>query len=128
MMQEHDPNWAGRFSKLTKGLDELLRTIDIRFLVGVPVVAPMLVLGGWAFVGGRLFGGNIPREYTYMVVAACAFISSLGGFAQIVRKEAPGLLFGVPFRGILPVATGILWVALAWFACFALVYSAVVGE
>jgi hypothetical protein len=108
---------------IINGIKELVKTTNIYILVYSAVAVPIIIMLGWVFVAERIFDGSIPEKYTSIILAFCMFISSFGGLIQIVRKEAPGLL-GIPFRGILPVLSGVLWVTVCWLFGFLSIYFA----
>jgi hypothetical protein len=99
-----------------------LKRVDIRVLVFTPIAISITLIIGWLFIADRLFK-SIPESYTAVVGAFSMFISSLSGFAQVVRKESPGLL-GIPFVGTLPVLAGLLWMIFCWLLGALLIYLA----
>jgi hypothetical protein len=103
-------------------LTKFIKNSNIFVLVYSAVVIPVILIIVWAFIGEKIYNGAIPDGFTYWVLASCSFFSSLGGLVQIIRKESPGIL-GIPFRGILPVLMGILWVIITWSIGLGLFWS-----
>ena len=107
--------------KIHHKLKSVFMRTDIFILVYTPVFIALIAFLAWYFLADKIFSGEIPELYSSFVTILCALIASLGGFVQILRQESPGLL-GVSFRGILPVLSGILWVAFCLFVSFFLIY------
>jgi len=105
-------------------------TILLKFIregnIGWLVFSPMLVsfgfLIGAAFVADELFHGEVPEIYTSIGMMCFLLIFSLSGLAQVYRREAPGLL-GRPYKGSMPVLSGITIVLICWAVVGYIIYS-----
>jgi hypothetical protein len=76
-------------------LTKFIKISNIYVLVDSAVVIPVILIIVWAFIGEKIYNGTIPERLTYMLIASCSLLSSLGGLVQIIRKESPGIL-GIP--------------------------------
>jgi hypothetical protein len=83
---------------VTQALASFIKNTDIRMLVFLLSVMPMLLIVGSALLAEKLFEGDVPERYTASVLAISAFLLSLAGVVQIIRREAPGIM-NVSFRG-----------------------------
>jgi hypothetical protein len=125
MTHQTNPKNGVGMNDFVEKIRQFVKFTNIYVLVYSAVVIPLLIILTWAYVADKIFNGKIPEQYTSIVIACSMLISSVGGIIQIIRKESPGLL-GIPFRGIFPVATGILWVAVCWSLACLLFFSALI--
>jgi len=101
-----------------------LQKMDIYWLVILPLVISLFLLSGLLFIGSRAYEGKISEVYYSASGAICLMIASLSGFAQIVRREGPGL-FGQPVYGIWPIISGSILIIICWAIAFALLAYAI---
>lgn len=105
------PTILGRL--MDRVLDYIFET-NIYILTAIPVVAAILLVAAWVVVAHEIYGPVPPMRVTGVVIAMAAFIVSLSGLVQIVRREAPGVFWRSPLKGIFPVLSGTVWVAFTW--------------
>jgi hypothetical protein len=100
----------------------LINYLNIYLLSLVPLVVALIVL----FVGSHLsskFDGPSHELAVGIVTILGAFSASLTGFAQIYRREAPGIYPDFPITGWLAVVIGSIWVAMCWGVAIYLVFD-----
>ena len=93
-----------------KKLITKLSKINILWLVLLPPIFGMVLIIGVALMSQNVFQSSVPLKYSNFLIAIACFITSIGGFAQIIRKESPGITYGKPFTGIGPIISGYIWV------------------
>lgn len=91
----------------------LLKSTDIKVLVFSLLLVPILFLVSAAYIANRLFEKGVPEQFTATVMAVSAFLTSLAGYAQIARKESPGIM-DYNFHGKIAIWMGTLWVIFCW--------------
>lgn len=101
---------------------KFIMTVNIQYMVTGPILFSFLLILIWAFIIGKwIFPHGVPQNYNYLVLGIGAFISGLGGLAQIIRREAPG-----PFGNnkVFAIIGGMLMFSLFWVAGVVLISSA----
>ncbi len=96
-----------------KHLSSIIRKFDIYLFVLIIVFLGFMVIA---------FGCNLLAQFdvacsdsTILMFSIMGlFTISLAGFAQIYRKEAPGLHPDYPIKGKLAVVIGWIWVLFCW--------------
>ena len=87
-----------------------LKNTHIGILTLIPTILALIVIVGWFYLANRYFPNANDQVYGLIFILAVG-IFSLGGFAQIYRREA----HGVPTHfGFWPIISGLIWV----LACF----------
>lgn len=79
-------------------------------------------------IGTSYYNSDPPEIFTFSILIISSAVASFGGFAQIVKREAPG--FGrsmKPIKGAYAVLTGWLWVVLCSIAFFTGIYYVTVA-
>jgi hypothetical protein len=107
--------------KMTKRLPLWLQRINIYWLVVIPLLMSLFLLSGFLFVGGKIYGKDIPEFYYAITGAICIIISSFSGVFQVIRKEGPGP-FGNPVYGLWPIISGIALIVICWASAAILIF------
>jgi len=94
---------------------EWLRNINIYWLVVIPIIFAIILLSVLLYVGEEIFNGVIPELYLNISVIIFLLVTSLAGFAQVIRKEGPGP-FGNISYGIWPIISGYIIIGITWVA------------
>lgn len=89
--------------------------INIYWLFLTPLLLALFLLAGLLHIGEKLYDQNIPESYMSISLILFLLVSSLSGFAQIIRREGPGP-FGNIIYGFWPVISGVLLVIISWGA------------
>ncbi|KAA3644600.1 MAG: hypothetical protein DWQ07_14380 [Chloroflexi bacterium] len=105
---------------------KVLRNVNIQWLVLLPILIALGLSSFWGSIRQSLFGNNVPEAADSFAWGFMAIVSSLAGFAQIWRREAPGAMLR-PIRGPFAVLTGILFVLVTWGAGLYLIISALIS-
>jgi len=94
---------------------EWLRNINIYWLVVIPIIFAIILLSVLLYVGEEIFNGVISELYLNISVIIFLLVTSLAGFAQVIRKEGPGP-FGNISYGIWPIISGYIIIGITWVA------------
>jgi hypothetical protein len=92
--------------------------VDIYLLAGLPVLASILLLVFGLFVSRWLYGQGTGGPLIGPISSAACLVASLGGVAQVWRREAPGPVGG-PVHGGCAVVSGWIWAITLWVAAIA---------
>jgi len=96
-------------------LNILINTLNITLLVSIPLIISLVVIFiGWEVVREQ-------EKFIYdigscIIIVLSSSIASLSGFAQIYRREAPGVIPKYSITGWFAIFMGWIWVifCLGW--------------
>ncbi len=106
---------------ILKWIIGFLKSTDIKVLVFLLSLIPLLFLFSAAYIADRLFEKDVPEQFTATVMAISAFLASLAGYVQIARKESPGIM-DHNFHGKIAIWMGSLWVIFCWLMGLLILY------
>lgn len=95
-----------------KKIFQLIINTNIQKLEGIVTLLAIILFGCWLGVSDRIFGGQAPQIYNYLVILFCAFLLGFSGFFQVVKKEMPWM--GRTIKGSLAVISGYVLMISFW--------------
>jgi len=109
-------------------LINFMKTGYIGFAMGLPILIGIVVDIIWFFVYYRIYNGNIPHNISAQGLACFGFFAGLSGIIQIIRRESPGFTFDKPFRGTMPIISGLIIILIFWSSTLVMLYFSVINR
>lgn len=111
-------------SRFVQRLQErLTRSFYSRLIIYIPcflALLEFLIIGPW--IGGLLYGNNVPSGFYPIVWIIGFFIISISGMIQIICQEIPGFYWSI--QGKAAVIGGVIWVLFFWALGFLIFWDA----